>query len=209
MMILSAVINSVLQLALFASIPFLFWVIKHRKEQTFFEYVGMKRPVLNNKWWLFAIILVVYVGVYTFDSSSILSEEVMNEMSQNPNVASTQFAGMGASAIIPVFLMSFIQNGLCEELFFRGFIGKNLIKKCGLPIGVVLQAVIFALIHNIMFAGIVPDITFHILIFVTISIMASVLCLFNEKVFNGSIWISVLIHGLGNFISNMMVAFNV
>ncbi|MRN26206.1 hypothetical protein EAI30_16455 [Romboutsia ilealis] len=28
-------------------------------------------------------------------------------------------------AIIPSFITCFIQNGLCEEILFRGFIGKN------------------------------------------------------------------------------------
>lgn len=77
----------------------------------------------------------------------------------------------------------------------------------GAKAGIVAQAVIFALVHNLMFWNIVPEIGFHLFLFVTITVQAALLAILNEKVFGGSIWPSVLIHGLGNFCTTMQVAF--
>lgn len=208
-LIVNTLISSVVQAAAFALIPFIVWLTGNRKKVAFFEYVGLKLPKLKTKWWVLVLFLAAYVVIYSADTTFMTSQEVLESLNGNSEVATSPYAGLRWAAVVPALIMTFIQNGLCEELFFRGFVCKRLIKYCGTPAGIILQAVIFALIHNIMFISVVPDLMFHLTIFAVISLMASIMGIINEKVFNGSIIPTIILHGLGNFISTMLIAFNI
>ena len=82
--------------------------------------------------------------------------------------------------------------------------------KLGTMKGVILQAVLFALMHNVLYllAGVPVGVFYHVLMFVFIGAGALLLAYLNEKIYNGSIIPSILLHGLGNFIASMIVAFN-
>ena len=47
-----------------------------------------------------------------------------------------------------------------------------------------------------------------LLLFISIAGSAFLFTYFNEKVFNGSIIPSILLHGIGNFIFTMIIAFS-
>lgn len=82
--------------------------------------------------------------------------------------------------------------------------------KLGTMKGVILQAVLFALMHNVLYllAGVPVGVFYHVLMFVFTGAGALLLAYLNEKIYNGSIIPSILLHGLGNFIASMIVAFN-
>ena len=63
--------------------------------------------------------------------------------------------------------------------------------------------------HNAiyMLGGIDVSLQFHIVLFVFTGMGGLLLGILNEKIYNGSIIPSVFLHGLGNFISNLMVIF--
>lgn len=63
--------------------------------------------------------------------------------------------------------------------------------------------------HNILYiaAGLDVGLWYHTLIFIFTGMGALLLGLLNEKIFNGSIIPSILLHGTGNFIVSMLVAF--
>jgi hypothetical protein len=69
--------------------------------------------------------------------------------------------------------------------------------------------VVFGLMHNMMYilAGLDVGMWYHTLMFVVTGVGALLLGWLNEKIFNGSIIPSILLHGAGNFISSMLVAF--
>lgn len=205
---LNVLISAVIQIVLFAAIPFLVWVIKKRKEIGFFKYIGLKKPRFIGKWRALLLIAAVYFLVYNFDSTAFIPSDALEAIGQNSSVSANQYAGLGMTAILPILISTFIQNGFCEELLFRGFLCKRLMEKLGTVGGCVSQAVIFALIHNVMFLFVTRSLAFHLVIFVTITLMTSLLAILNEKMFDGSIWPSVILHGLGNFISTMLVAFS-
>jgi len=52
------------------------------------------------------------------------------------------FYGNGIKALVPAFIYSFIQTGLSEEIFFRGFLEKRLIRKFGFQIGNAMQSIL-------------------------------------------------------------------
>lgn len=43
-LLISKVISSVIQIILFAMIPFIWWIVSARKECGFFTWIGLKRP---------------------------------------------------------------------------------------------------------------------------------------------------------------------
>ena len=67
------------------------------------------------------------------------------------------------------------------------------------------QAVLFGLVHN-LFEWSAPIAT-HIVIFLPACIGGYLLGYMNEKVFKGSIFPSILLHGIGNSIINLSRAF--
>ena len=53
-------------------------------------------------------------------------------LQSSENVSANIYTGLGLIAVIPALLKTFIANGFCEEVLFRGFISKRLINKFGL-----------------------------------------------------------------------------
>ena len=72
-----------------------------------------------------------------------------------------------------------------------------------------MQAVLFGLMHNALFllAGLDVGLWYHTLMFLFTGAGALLLGWLNEKIYNGSIIPGIRLHGAGNFISSMLVAF--
>ena len=103
--------SGIMQVIVFSLIPFLCWVIKYKKQDNFFKWIGLYKPVklVSNK--KATIAMVIYFAAFIL--SYIISKEV-----------SSNFENMGAVGLVPSLIVCFIQNGLSEEILFRGFIGK-------------------------------------------------------------------------------------
>ena len=98
---------------------------------------------------------------------------------------------------------------MAEEILYRGFLCKRLCGKTGIVGGIILQAVLFGLMHNILYiaAGLDVGLWYHTLTFLFTGTGALLLGWLNEKIFNGSIIPSILLHGGGNFLASMLIAF--
>lgn len=118
-------------------------------------------------------------------------------------LANAKFAGLGFSGIIPVLIYAFIQTGLSEELFFRGFINKRISNKYGFQVGNIFQSILFGLLHGVALLGSV-DISIIILTITFTTVVGWLMGYLNEKIGNGSIVPSWGIHGLMNVISSLM-----
>jgi membrane protease YdiL (CAAX protease family) len=103
-----------------------------------------------------------------------------------------------------VFVTAFVQNGLSEELLFRGFIGKRLIAKFGFSVGNAIQAAAFGLLHGALMLA-KPSLiatplgaaTVVLVVFGT-GMAGFLLGHLAEKNAGGSIVPSVALHGLVN-----------
>ncbi|MGE7908199.1 hypothetical protein [Lysinibacillus xylanilyticus] len=124
-MVLESVINAVFQVILFSVIPFIWWFFSARKEQSFLTWLGLQKPVIENKgnyflWFLFIIILlfvpITTISYFYLDSSTL---------------ATNRFTGLGFLVLIPALFHSIVQTGLSEELLFRGFLLKRFMHKFG------------------------------------------------------------------------------
>lgn len=208
-LILSNIVTAITNLLIFTAIPFIWWLIGHRKKANFFTWLGFKKPQLKSKWWALLIFAAVYLFVYYFDWTVLVSEESMSIVQNSDSVAANAFTGIGVAAIIPALIQNFIANGVAEELFYRGFLNKRLCAKFGVVPGTVIQAVLFGLMHNGLYvlAGIPVGMDYHVGMFLFTGTAALLLGILDEKIFNGSIWPSIILHGLGNFMGSMSVAF--
>lgn len=208
-LLISEIVSAIAGVILFSLIPFLWWFFRHKKEVSFFKWVGLYAPKLKCKWWYLLIFAVVYYFFYSFDFTRLVDQSTLDAIESSSAVSANQFTGLGAAAILPALITCFIANGLAEEIFYRGFLNKRFCAKLGTVRGIILQAVLFGLMHNILFllGGLEVGLWYHTLVFIFTGMGALLLAWLNEKMFNGSIIPSILLHGAGNFLANMLVAF--
>lgn len=192
-----------------SSIPFLWWKIIYQGQKSFFLWLGFIRPELRQSIIFLIIFLIIYILEYRLDYAKLIDSKSLENVEDSPNIAANTYKGLGALAIPPIFIESFMMNGLSEELFFRGFVAKILILRFGIIRGIIIQAFLFGIMHNLLFLIGKVSVSFrmHIAIFFSTSIGGLLLAFLNEIVFNGSILPSIFLHGLGNFISNLGIAF--
>lgn len=206
---MSSITTTIVNLIVFSLLPIIWWFFRHRKEEGFFRWIGFFKPQLKSKWWVLLVFAILYYFFYNFDFTQFVSSATLEYIESSTAVSANVFAGMGAAAILPAFIENFIANGVAEEILYRGFLCKRLISKIGLVKGVILQAVLFGLMHNMLYilAGLDVGLWYHTLTFIFTGTGALLLGWLNEKIFNGSIIPSILLHGAGNFIASMLVAF--
>lgn len=197
---ISFILKSViLQLVVFSFIPFLYWLIRQRKTQSFFRYLGLYRLKREGTAKSIVIFFCTYIIVY-----GIVHFTPISELTQpSANI----FSGVGVAAVIPALLVSFVQQALAEEILFRGFIGKRLISRFGLNSGNIIQASIFGFSHVVFSISEGTHLIGYVIIFLSTMLGGLLLGYLDEKTFNGSIIPSILLHGFGNFIMVLSVAF--
>lgn len=193
--IIDEFVGSLLQLALFSFIPFIWWLLTARKKESFFKWIGLKKIIHEKKCGntlMITIVIALMYGVLTYLCICLISDDI--------TTAGSQFAGMGIVAIPAVFAYAFIRTGLSEEIVFRGFILKRIQNKFGFVVGNTIQAVLFGLLHGIPF-GIVTN---NMLVTILLTILPGSLGWYqgwlNEKCCGGSIISSWLLHGMMNFV---------
>ena len=208
-LILSSISTIIGNMILFLTFPFLWWLIRNRKKVSFFKWIGLIKPKLNAKLWTIVIFIIAYCFFYLFDITLLINKEDLEILQSSNSVSANIYTGLGFVAIIPSLLTTFIANGFCEEILFRGFISKRLCNKFGKINGLIIQGIIFGLLHNIIYliGGIDISFQFHIILFIFTGMGGLLLGILDEKIYNGSIIPSILLHGLGNFLSNLMVIF--
>lgn len=202
MQIINLLVNAILQVLLFAIIPFGWWLIFAREKSNFFNWLGFKKPMIQNRLKHLSSFLIISV-ILVFPS--LLAVTFFIDKS---TMATNQFSGQGISAIIPALIYSFLQTGLSEELFFRGFLTKRFVHKFGFHLGNTMQGLLFGLLHGILFASIVEPLGVVVIIFIT-AVAGYLLGWINEKQSNGSIFSSWFIHGFVNTIASIIAMFNI
>ena len=188
--------SAVMQVVIFSIVPFLWWRLKYKKKSTFFKWIGLYKPVrvVSTKSVVIAIMLYFFIWLITL----FISKDI-----------SSNFEGMGIVGVVPSLIVCFIQNGVCEEILFRGFIGKRLISKFGKNNGILMQAILFGGMHIALALALNMNINISLIIgyFVFPTIAGWLLGYIDEKVYNGSIIPSILLHGVINFSRDLLLMF--
>ncbi len=197
-MFIQALLNGIIQVVVFTFIPFIWWLITARKKENFFKWMGFKKPVMENKKKWFLTVGLAALICWILGQVAIYLRGPME-------AAESQYTGMGASAIPSILAYSFIQTALSEEILFRGFLLKRISAKYGFLAGTVVQAIIFGSVHLLMVWGHFGFLA-GFMIVVYPMVVAIAFSYINEKLSDGSILPSWIIHGLINTIQGIMSA---
>ena len=190
--------GAVIQVLLFALIPFIFWYATAHKKESFFTWIGLKRPVCGNS--LKVILLsiaatIVYISVMS-QCIKILPEGI--------TTAGSQFAGQGLAGLPAVFFYAFIRTALSEEILFRGFILKRFQNRFGFMTGNIIQAMLFGLMHGIPFGLATQNAAALFLLTLIPGLFGWYQGWLNEKECRGSIIPSWLLHGCINLLTAIL-----
>ena len=193
---LNELVNGIIQVILFALIPFIIWLVKYRKTESFFHWIGLRKIKHSDMKRILKWSILVFVIAYASGQVAIL-------IRGDVQAADSAYKGMEFTAVPTALIYSFIQTALSEEILFRGFILKRLSEKFGFTAGNILQGIIFGALHLIMVWGQVGLLA-GAAIFIYPIIAAMLLGYLNEKVASGSIYPSWIVHGLMNTVSQLM-----
>lgn len=196
---INKIISSIIQVILFAMIPFIWWFVTARKEIVFIQWIGLKRfdNVRKSKvwaWMAWVALIFIILGAITL----YLLKDV--------EMATSEFARQGAQAIPAIIIYAAFNTALPEELLFRGFLLKRLNSKFGFGIANTIQAILFGLLHGFMFFNLIGIIK-AILTIVLTGTIAWFMGYINEKKADGSIIPSWIIHTTANIFSGLCSAF--
>ena len=199
-LLVSKLISSIIQIILFSLIPFIWWLVTARKKENFFRWIGLKgiEDSKKNKTFVWILgIAAAFVGLAVFMLYSLKGVEM----------ATSDFAGLGAAALPAIFVYAVLNTALSEEILFRGFLLKRISNKFGLTAGNIVQAVLFGILHGVMFFTTVGAVKAVIIIAFT-GVIGAFMGYVNEKKAGGSIIPSWCIHAIANIFSGACAAFS-
>lgn len=196
---LSEILSSMVQIILFSLLPIFWWCFTAKKNQTFRQWIGLKWVEKGN------LLSVARWTAGTAAAFMALGCLVLYMVKDAPSAVS-QFAGLGPSAVPSIFVYAVFHTALPEELLFRGFLLKRLAGKWGFPAANTVQALLFGLIHGVLFFPLTGPIKAALIILFT-GAVAFALGYVNEEKANGSILPSWAIHAVSNFLSGIWAAF--
>lgn len=193
-------LNALIQIALFAFLPFVWWLIRARRKSPFLEWLGLKplKDTGSRKIWLWILLGSLFFWVLSF--------LLVYSAVKNLDTANSNFSGLGFQALPAVLIYGFFQTALPEELLFRGFLLKRLASRLSFVVANTIQAALFGLIHGLMFITIL---SWHqtLLIILCTGGIAAYLGFVNERKSDGSILPSWIMHALINVVTGSLSAF--
>lgn len=193
------ILNSMVQILLFALIPFVWWCITARKKIGFFQWIGLKRvssPKKNKTALWIAGTTLVFMAVSVFILYTV----------KNIETATSEFSGLGIKALPAILVYAVLNTSLPEELLFRGFLLKRLSRQFGFPIGNAVQSLLFGFLHGAMFLTL-TGIPQAILIIGFTGGIAWCMGYVNERKAGGSILPGWCMHAVSNIFSGACSAF--
>ncbi|MDO5155968.1 MAG: CPBP family intramembrane metalloprotease [Eubacteriales bacterium] len=198
-LLVKKIVSSMVQVILFTVIPFVWWLCTARKKQKFAEWLGIKKMAGGRK--TFVSIIITSVAFLLCGAFTLLTL-------QGVETATSDFTGLGAVAIPAVLVYAVFNTALSEEILFRGFLLKRMQNKFGFTVANSIQAILFGLLHGVMFISIV-DMVKAVLIIVFTTAIAWGMGYINEKKAEGSIFPSWTIHAISNIFSGLCAAFHI
>lgn len=197
-MFVNKIISSVMQILIFALIPFVWWLITARNKESFLSWIGLRKVSVSSK----KIIISSIATTVGF----LLLGYFIQYLLQNVETAVSEFNGLGIRALPAIFIYAVFNTSFPEELIFRGFILKRMSSQIGFKWANVMQALLFGLIHCMMFWSLAGKVSALIVLAFT-ALIAWVMGYINEKMAGGSILPSWCIHAVSNLFAGICAAF--
>jgi membrane protease YdiL (CAAX protease family) len=129
MIVVTTIISAVLQILVFAGIPFLFYLLTHRRVKGFFDYIGLVRP--ERPTMLYATVLSVAFVLPTLLLFFISPDLRAAATASNTVIGSLRSHDFSGTILVLVGLKGLVQTSFSEEILPRGFVAKRLINWLG------------------------------------------------------------------------------
>lgn len=198
-LLIQKIVNSVIQILLFSLIPFIWWLVTARKKCNFFEWIGLKKIKGFKEHKTILWILIVLAAFLLLSVFMLISVRGME-------TATSEFSGLGASAIPAILVYAIFNTALPEEILFRGFLLKRVASKFNFTAGNTVQSVLFGLMHGVMFFLVAGPLKAVLIVLFT-GVIGWFMGYLNEKKAGGSIIPSLIIHSTANIFSGLCSAF--
>lgn len=193
------------QVIVFSLIPFIVYLISKKKAKGFFSYIGFKRS--NAKANGLALLLMIAIATPILLIASADPDFRSALLAPSSVSGRIRAMGFGLESSIILLLIAVIKTGLSEEIFFRGFVAKRLIAVTSFRTGNMIQAIIFGVIHTLLFLNLTDNLLFLISSFVMPAIGAYIKVYLNEKMADGSIVPGWIAHASSNLVAYSIIAF--
>ena len=111
-MFISELIRAIIQIAVLSVIPVIWWLITAMKKESFFSWVGLKKPNITEKK---KFVIFVCVALAVTVSMSLVLDPILPDDIQ---LANERFGGQGIKAFVPAIIFSFLQLLLPKKYYF-------------------------------------------------------------------------------------------
>lgn len=191
-------ISAAFQIALFLAIPFIWWLVRGRKQRGFFGWLGWHQAKITQPGKLALIMIITLVA---FAALGMIFIEGVGEASPSP------LTGLGFNGIAAGLVYAIAQTAFAEESLFRGFILKRVAGRYGFWAGNVVQAVCFGLAHGVPLALLGGAPLFSIGSALYSGTLGLIMGWLNERMAGGSLLPSWIMHALANLFSAYLTLF--
>jgi membrane protease YdiL (CAAX protease family) len=200
------ILATVFQVLVVVLIPFLFYVVKYKTINGFFNYIGLKATTGKAVALSFIAMLAVLAGTIGL---VLLNHDIKEALTSQYAVAGKlKPMGLQPLSITLLLIIALFRTSLAEEIFMRGFVAKRLISRLGFQWGNLLQAALFGLLHLIMMFMLSRLNAFSLIYsFIVPGVAGYIIGYINEKEGNGSILPGWIAHGTANVISYYLLSF--
>ena len=206
-MFVGELISSAIQVLVFALIPFAAHLIGKKSARGFLQDIGFYRPERRTVLLALlasAVLFLIMWGVcFAAGAAKLFHDEASV-------TGMLRAAGFSADTVLALLAIAWIKTSLSEEILFRGFIGKRLIRRFGFPAGNLMQAALFGVVHGLLIALAAADrVSAWIIVLLVILSGAAgyIVGWIKEKRGNGSLVPGWIAHGLGNTVGYSLIAF--
>ena len=202
----SILFSSIAQVLVFGFIPLIVYLIRARTFKRFFRSTGLySTPPIGIKLGMLAGLLLA--GGY-FLLLNYLPGAKAAFLAEDANAGMIRSFDDPVERITAILLFAGLKTSLAEELLFRGFIGRSLIRGIGYSSGNLLQAVIFGILATVLLLDL-DGVTWSLRVFPFLLSTAAGYCAgyLNTKWGNGSIWPGWTMHAVGDLILYVVLVF--
>jgi membrane protease YdiL (CAAX protease family) len=213
-MLLDEIVSAVLQVGVALILALVAWLItigvlrlRRRDAPSFTRYVGLIAPRPRAMLW--ALVATIVFGAATI---ALFKFTALADLATASNTVGGRIRAMGVSAETAgvIAITAFVKTALSEEIVFRGLLAKRLIAWAGFGIGNTIHAALFGAVHLLIFiipGGPAWDPAAAAAFFLVTGCAGWVMAWLNERIGEGSIAPSWLMHGLANAVAYPALAF--
>ena len=200
---IDTILSSILQILIFLLIPTLIYRIFFWRKLSFRAYIGWTKSNKRANIYALGIAVLFALPILMLSYFNVEFREIL--LDPKSVTGGIKLIKGDIQAAITILVVAIFKTALSEEILFRGFMAKRLIRWLGFVMGNGLHAIIFGLIHTLLFLQISTNIYFLTTIFIFPALGAYLSAYINEKMAGGSIIPGWIAHLGGNLLAYSFV----